>query len=182
VRAARRQAGSFLNDLAARLGISVDRLREAIIAAAKDAVQRRVAEGKLTPEQAGRLIERIEQHGVALLPRLLAPQRHERHDARAEVKGLALSQVVRVVADATGLTPRQVLDELRAGKTLAQIGQEHGKSQADLKAALLAALKQRLDEAVSRGRITAEQATRLLDQASQRIDGLLTRSFPRRGP
>ena len=52
------------------------------------------------------------------------------------------------LADALGITERQLFTRLRSGKTIAEIAKAEGKSLADVKASVRAAEKKRLDAAV----------------------------------
>jgi hypothetical protein len=154
----------FLANVAGKLNVSVDQLKSAISGAEKDGVNARVSSGQLTQAQADKLIQRIDQGGPALLPRILA--------ARRAVPAIA-EHVVAVVATQTGLTPQQVRDQVRGGKSLAQIGQEHGKTVPQLEAAITADFKTRLDQAVAKGTITADQESNLLSRATSGLDKVL---------
>jgi transposase-like protein len=74
------------------------------------------------------------------------------------------------------------VDQLRQGKSLAQVAQAHGKNPTDVGNALKNAAHQRLDQAVSAGRLTAEQANQQKTQADQRIDQRLTQVQSQNGP
>ena len=65
------------------------------------------------------------------------------------------------VADAIGITPQQLLTELRSGKSIAQVAQAHGVSEAKVVAAIEAQATKRIDEAVTKGHLTSDQATKL---------------------
>ena len=84
-------------------------------------------------------------------------------------------------ATAIGITPEQLRTEL-PGKSLAQVAQAHGKNPNDVAAALKNAAHQRTDQAVSNGRLTADQANTQKTQVDQRIDQLMTQVLPQRGP
>src|SRR5438132_1181962 len=84
-------------------------------------------------------------------------------------------------ATAIGVTPEQLRTEL-AGKSLAQVAQAHGKSATDVATALKNAAHQRIDQAVSSGRLTADQANTQKQQADQRIDQLINQVMPQGGP
>jgi hypothetical protein len=76
------------------------------------------------------------------------------------------------------LTQAELRTELRAGKSLAQIATEHGKTVAGLKSVILAAVKARLDKAVASGRLTAAQETTILDRLSAHLDQIVNRTRP----
>lgn len=101
--------------------------------------------------------------------------------ADARGKGTVRAGLLRVAADYVGLTPRDLLHELRAGRSLAQVAEARGKTRNGLKAALLAAVEARLDRAVASGRVTAAQHAQLLPRAEQRIARLVDRTNLRAG-
>ncbi len=81
-----------------------------------------------------------------------------------------------------GITPAQLRDELRSGKTLAQIADATpGKSSAGLRDALVAARKVRLAQDVAAGNVTRARATRREKRLDKRMSALLQRKFLRAG-
>src|SRR5687767_9110273 len=77
------QAANFLERVAAKLGVTADRLRTAILDTSKENIRARVAEGRLTQAQADKLIERLEQGGPGLFGRLARAEAHDRLRERA---------------------------------------------------------------------------------------------------
>jgi uncharacterized protein (DUF433 family) len=75
--------------------------------------------------------------------------------------GLAAA-LIRSTSDLTGLTGEQVLNELRAGKSLAQIAAANGSSGDAVVQAVVAKVKERLDRQVAAGRLTQAQADQRL--------------------
>ena len=75
-----------------------------------------------------------------------------------------------------GLTEAQLHEQLRAGKSLAQIAKDKGKSTDGLKKALHDAVKEDLDAAVKAGRITQAQADEALARFDERADDLINRT------
>jgi uncharacterized protein (DUF433 family) len=73
----------------------------------------------------------------------------------------------RATADVSGVKPREVLAGLRDGKSLAQIAQEHGKTDKDVIAAARAKLDEQLKQAVAKSRLTQVRADTLLSQFDQ---------------
>jgi DNA-binding transcriptional regulator YdaS (Cro superfamily) len=83
-------------------------------------------------------------------------------------------------AQAIGITPEQLHQEL-PGKSLAQVAQAHGKNPTDVATALKNAANQRIDQAVTAGRLTADQANQRTTQVDQHIDQLMNRVVPAAG-
>ena len=162
---------AYLNALAARLGLSVDQLKEAQKQARIDLVNKAVADGKLTQEQANRMIQAI-QSGQRPGPGAGQGQR-----------GPGMPGQGQAVADLLGMTPDQIRTEMQAGKSLAQIAEAKGVSRDALKAKIVETQKARLDAAVAAGRMTAEQAQQAAARMSANIDRMLDATpGQRRGP
>jgi hypothetical protein len=70
----------------------------------------------------------------------------------------------------------QLLKQLRAGKSLAQIATAEGKSAAGLKTALVARARQMVSRLVAAKVITAARGQRLLARLSARLDKLIDRT------
>jgi hypothetical protein len=79
--------------------------------------------------------------------------------------------LLRAAAAYIGVSRAALVQDARAGQTLAEIATAHGKTVAGLKSAMLAALKTRLDAAVSAKKLTPAQAQARL----ARVDKLLDR-------
>jgi hypothetical protein len=90
-------------------------------------------------------------------------QEGQKHRRGARV---LVGSLIRNTAEISGMTPAEVVTELRAGKSLAQVAESKGKTADEVIAAARAKIKARLDQAVANGRITQEQA----DQMLQRFD------------
>jgi hypothetical protein len=84
-------------------------------------------------------------------------------------------------ATAIGISADQLRTEL-PGKSLAQVASAHGKSAADVATALKNAAHTRIDQAVSAGRLTADQGNTQKTQVDQRIDQVVNQVLPQRGP
>jgi hypothetical protein len=155
---------AYENDVAKRLNVSPQQLNGAMQAAFLDRLNAAVAAGKLTQAQADRIKQRVQQDGAR--PWLLARAWHRHgHGAR-----------LTAAAQYLGLSRQQLVAQLRAGKSLAQIAPAQGKTVAGLNAAMLVAAKARLDTAVARGRITAAQEQQMLAKLPTRLDRLINRT------
>ena len=160
--------GTSLAQVATTRGKSVEGLKQALLGALKARLDAHVAAGKLSAERAQQRLARAPAHVDRLVNRVWKPKAARPHRAAKGVVGAAAAYL--------GLTRQQLAAEWRAGKSLAQIAAERGKSVAGLKQALLDAIKVRLDAAVAAGRITAAHAERLLARAPARIERLVTRT------
>ena len=75
------------------------------------------------------------------------------------------------------MTPQALREQLRAGKSLAQIASDQGESVEGLKQAILAAVKTRLDKAVAAGRLSADREQAILAKLAARLDKLLNKTW-----
>jgi hypothetical protein len=90
--------------------------------------------------------------------------------------------VFRAAAGYLGLTPRELFQQLRSGKSLAEIAGAQGKTVDGLKSAILDALKARLDEIVALNRITSAQEQTFLGKVQARLDTFVNRHFGHPSP
>jgi hypothetical protein len=167
----------FLHDVATRLGISDDKLADAVRDAAIARVDRALAAGTITQEQADRFKAQIQSGrsqlflpGPALLPGLLPLPR-----ARV-VPGGRLPRVHVFVPSAAAylqLTPAQLLAQLRSGKTLAQLVQDAQKTVAGLKQAIKDSVSKELDARVN-PKLTDAQKQAVLDRLDAVLDSIIT--------
>ncbi|HXA29139.1 MAG TPA: hypothetical protein VN193_10390 [Candidatus Angelobacter sp.] len=82
-------------------------------------------------------------------------------------KGAAAEQLISITASVTGQTPQQILDQLKAGKTLNQIA---GSNAATVEQQAIAKLKTALDQRVAAGKLDAAREQTMLDKAKTALD------------
>ena len=88
---------------------------------------------------------------------------------------------VRGSLDTVAQTLNMTVDALRqelVGKTLADVARAHNVDPARVATALKNEANTKIDQAVTNGRLTAEQATQAKQRASTEIDALMTRQLP----
>ena len=85
------------------------------------------------------------------------------------------------IASYLGLTPAQLREQLRSGKTLAQIAVAQGKTVAGLEDAIYKDVQAHLDQAVANGRLTGAQEQAMLAQLKAHLDDIVNHSGPRAG-
>jgi len=151
---------ALLNDVAKRLGIDAAKLREAFKDAAVARVDAALATGDISKEQAARMKARI-QEGDA--PMLAPPFRaHKPHGFAPGHRGLGgpplglpgphafIRGPFAAAAEYLGITQRELLVQLRDGKSLADVARTQGKSVEGLKQAIFKDLSSGLEEHVDR--------------------------------
>jgi len=96
-------------------------------------------------------------------------------------RGGRLGASLDAAAKALGIDLDALRTELQSGKTLAEVATAHGVDVQQVIDALTADAKAKLDEAVTAGRITQEQADTRLSEMSTRLEDLVNEPFPAKG-
>lgn len=151
------QSGKSLADIAAENGKTRDGLIAALSAAATEKIGEFVDQkGPFGP-------------GPGRGPGPGAPGKHFR-------AGVAL---VQVASDYLGIAREDLVERVRAGETLAQIANATaGKSREALVAAIVAASNAKIDEALTNGRVTQEQATKLRERQQEMAERVVDADPP----
>ena len=165
----------FWSALAAKLNVSVDNLKAAFRDAAKAVVAQLVKDGKLTQAQADQLDQRIDKLPLKGMPLPILPQR-KGPTPRQKIMAAASKLMIDTAANTLGMSPRDLLGELRDGLALAEIAQQKNIDPNKLKTAMLAAANSRIDEAVKNGRLTQDKADELKANLDKQLD--LSKPFP----
>jgi hypothetical protein len=87
-----------------------------------------------------------------------------------------LGAMVSAASTYLGLSPDQIGQELKSGKTLADVANAQGKSVAGLEQAVIGAAKTALDKSVAAGSITATEEQQVLDQLNAQLDDFVNGS------
>jgi len=176
---AEREAGKSLMDIAAAQGISEDELNEAFGNARVEALQEAVESGRITQEQADRMMERMQA-----MPGLKMDQGVKSFNLEGRSQGRLMDQQWDhdMVSDLLGLTPEELHAEIQDGKSLAEIAAERGISAEELTDALLETKAEMLREAVANEQITQEQADLMMERFESQIESMLNGTMGSHGP
>lgn len=156
------ESKAIIDDAAGQLGISPDKLSNALKKALADRVDAAIAAGRITKAEGDALKARIQSDDFPIIGGPHAAFGHFGFFGRLDA-----------AASYLGLTEDQLRTELENGKSLAQVAKDHGKSVDGLIAALVASAKQKLDQAVAAGRLTKAQETEMLNGLRDRITNLV---------
>jgi hypothetical protein len=169
----------FWESLASRLGTTLDQLQQVVKDAAKDTVSRALGENQITQDQADRLNERIDQWQPGQGCPLGMPFGRGFGGPGHEFGPFGGPAVLDAAAQALGMTTADLMNELRSGKSLADVAQEKNVDVNAVKQAMIDAAKAQVDQAQQAGRLTQDQATQLkqrIDEAAASLD--LSQPFP----
>jgi hypothetical protein len=169
VRAAQGEDGpmqTLLARVADKLGVGEEELQSAFTEARQEMVDETiteaVADGRLSPERAEQLRERVEAGDI---PRP-GEVRHPRHRA-CRVAHLVLNSAATVLE----MGKWELLDQIKSGKNLAQVAEEQGVENFDT--ALLGQVRADLDVLVEEDKLTQEQADAIFGQIEENIDRII---------
>jgi len=150
----------------------VQQLRDTRKKTTNQVIDDRLASGQITPTQAQAAHDRVNnspgdctaigQGGTGAI------QQAAQHLRKVELQA---------VAQKLGLSEKDLVQELRGGKSLAQVAQAHNVSRDDLKITMRAALKTTLDQAVQAGKLTQPQADKALAAFDTRADKIIDRTW-----
>jgi hypothetical protein len=165
------RGSAYLDSVAKHLGVSTERLRAALKAAAIDRVDAAVKDGRLTKAEGDRLKQRIASGEFPFFgPGFGGPGRGFHHGPRDHFSA---------AAKYLGLSTEQLEQKLVDGDTLADVAKAEGKSLDGLEQALVADAKSHLDDAVADGRLTRSQADSILSRLRANVDDFVHGRFPR---
>ena len=142
---------TVLADAAKRLGVNADDLRSALANAEDAQLDAEVKAGRITQAQADEIKQHRQSEGT-VLDFGRGGHGHDGHGGPGGGRFLLTD-----AAKAIGISESSLLTQLRGGKTLTAIAKAHGKTLADVKAAVKKAATARLDADLKAGRITQAQ-------------------------
>jgi hypothetical protein len=152
--------GSTLAELITANGADVNTVLNDAVAAATEQINAAVAEGRLGQVQADRLLANLpDLYNTAVNGEL-----------RQELVEWGVTRgLLALAAEHTGLQPREIAEELRYGQSLADVLTNHDVDVNTFIDAAVTQLDERLDTAVTNGRITQERADEMLQTFRDRL-------------
>jgi hypothetical protein len=156
------QGGKSIADVAKDQGVDVDKVIDALVAEAQTDL-----EDRITAMVNGEAPLGGEGHGPG---------------GRDGFRG-AVQAGLDTVADALGLSEDDLRAELRDGKSIADIAKDKGVSVDSLVTKLVDAAGKKIDQAVTDGKLTQDQATKLKDGLQDAVTAMVNGTRPEgRGP
>ncbi len=164
----------YRDTLAENLGVSREELDAALKQTQLDMIDQAVADGKLDEDEAADLKERIENADDVKCPGFPGPRPH-----KPLLRGL--HWLGENAAEILGLDVDELKEKVADGMSLAEIADEQGISEDDLKSKLLESAKADLDQKVEDGDLTQDQADEIYQHFSDNIDRIVN-ATPGDGP
>jgi polyhydroxyalkanoate synthesis regulator phasin len=160
----------YEDTLAHDLGVSTDKLESANKDAAQKVLDQMAADGRITAAEKARLESKLQQY--AAKPCAFVALGASRQALRGKI-GQALagsrSAIESAVAAKLHISPDTLESDLAAGQTIPQIAQARKVQPADVNSAYLGAVKAQLDQVVSGGKITQDQANQIYQKVQQAV-------------
>jgi len=164
----------FWKTLADKLGVTVEKLQQAVRDTLKTMVDNALKDGKLTQSQADKANTRIDDLDFDKMP---FPQFWGGRFIQGRVTIAVDKVILDTAAQKLGMTRTDLMAELRKGKTLTELAKEKNVKPEDLKAAIVSAVNAEVDQAVKDGKLTQAQA----DQIKSKIADLDLDKLPFKG-
>ncbi|CAM3724386.1 hypothetical protein COLU111180_05160 [Cohnella lubricantis] len=139
------QAGKSLAEIAKEKGVDRQKVIDLLVAQQQARLAEAVKSGKLTQEQAAKWSEGIQERTEKFVDRK-GPLMRQRHGHMGHAGKSRLDDTAQVL----GMTSKQLLDELKKGKSIAQVGKEKGISEEALVSRLLEKEKTRIKDRIHR--------------------------------
>ncbi|MBL8144974.1 MAG: hypothetical protein JNL34_01200 [Anaerolineae bacterium] len=167
--------GSTLAGLVTEAGGDVQAVIDAAVAAGQTQIDAALTNGRISEEQATALSQNLVEGVTAAVN----GEAGWRWSGRVALRVAGARELVRAVAEATGLTPREVAERWRNGVSLNDVAAANGASPEAISAAVMADVTERISEAVANGRMTQTEADLALQSLAERIADAMSRVHER---
>lgn len=172
------ESRAVVNDAARELGVSPERLTNALKTGLKNRIDEAVEAGRMTKAEGDRLKARIDERRLPFLAPLGRRGPHGPGGMHRDFR-FHHSHKLETAAKYLGMTETALHNALRDGKTLAQVARDRNKAVDGLVDALVAESRKRIDKAVEDGRLTRAEADEFLAGLRDRITDRVNGRFPR---
>jgi hypothetical protein len=162
--------GTTLADVITANGGDVSAVIDEAVASATDTIEQAVADGRLPQARADRLLDNLETR-VSDFISGERPLRELRRGAERDqiVEDGIARAILETVADATGLDPQDIIQQVRDGATMADIITANGGDVDTIAADITQLMNDRVNQAVADGNLTPEQADNILQALTDNL-------------
>lgn len=166
--------GKTVAQVAQEHHVDPQKVIDAMVVKASARIDEAVANGKLDASRAATLKQKLPDAASKLVNR-------EFKGRHPKARRVARRSAVRTAADTIGIETRALVQEVRGGTTVAQVAQAHNVDPQKVIDAVVAKAKDRIDEAVTNGKITADRANALTQRVTERVTRFVNDTPHRRG-
>jgi hypothetical protein len=164
------QGGKTIADVAAEKNVAVETIVDAFLAPRAERLNELVANGQLTQEQAD---TQLAQMKTNVTERINQPW-----PSQGSRWGGPENSLISIAADELGLTTTELVTELQAGKTIADVAAEKNVAVETIVDAFLAPRAEQLKEQVANGQLTQEQADAMLALMKANVNKRISEPWP----
>jgi len=143
-------------------------------------VEEALAEERITQEQADRLLANVEENVNAAMTGDLREMLQDR--GSQNIRERLMVTAMGIVVEATGLDRQEIAEQVRDGATLAELITANGGNVDAVITESVAALTERINEAVANGNLDEDRAAELLENAEQTITEMVNGELRERLP
>ncbi len=165
--------GKSIDQILTENGKSPADVRHLVLADLDTRLAQAVTNGKLTQAQADKIRDNAPAALEKLMSRVPNPDRDGRHILRDLRK-----EAIRVASKTIGIAPKELLQDLRGGQTIAQVAEAHGHTGQQVIDAMVAEANHDIDKLVANGKLTAEQGEKAKERALAAITKLVNEGGP----
>jgi transposase-like protein len=163
------KAGKTLAAIAQEHGVSEQALKDFMKKQMTQRIEAGVKAGKLTAEQAEKMRADMDKRVTSMINGE-APM-HRGHGGQHKMDNSALLTLLNIEKET-------LRSEMKAGKTLVVIAQEHGVSEQALKETIIGQMNQRIEDGVKSGKITADKAEQMKANLEQHATDMINGNRP----
>jgi transposase-like protein len=164
------KAGKTVVAIAKEHGVSEQELKDFMIQKMTLRIETSVKAGKMTSDQAEQMKANMEKRVTAMINGE-APMHRGHQFGRHKMDNSALLTLMNI-DEAT------FRNELKAGKPLVAIANEHGVTEQALRETIIGQMNQRIQEAVKSGKLTADKAEKMKANMEQRVTDMINGKRP----
>jgi hypothetical protein len=172
------RSAAIVTDAAGQLGVTPAALQNALVKAEEDQIDSEVSSGQISKDQGDALKSALES---GALPVINTPGPGGGGGGGFRGGGFGGAGPftdLSAAASFLGLTVQQIQTDLQNGQTLADIAKAQGKTADDLVSALVTAERSKIDSAVSAGKLSSDQETKILAALQTQITNAVNNTQP----
>jgi predicted DNA-binding protein YlxM (UPF0122 family) len=167
--------GKSIAEVAEANDVDPQAVVDALVTAGTKRIDTAVEAGKLDAERAAKFQDRLAER-VAKVVNREPGQHRSRRSARVKARRHARRAAVRTVAETIGIEPEALREQVRDGKSIAEVAEANDVDPQAVVDALVAAGTKRIDAAVAAGKLDADRAAKLEARLAERVTKLVNRT------
>jgi hypothetical protein len=173
------RGGKTLAEVITGHGATVEAVKSAAKTQATDKLKQAVTDGKITQKQADLVLARLDGAIDTLLnTKWPGTAAQDRQTQMLQAAGVRL--LISETAKQSDISQRDLMNELRAGKTLAQVATEHHADPVKIVNAAVATATDRINKLVENDKLRREQADTLIAALPEGLTKLMNQPYPLR--